>query len=298
MIARMPRPRLRDGVVLIDRPDDSVLVSPTTLTLPALTAAERRWLADVNGLTTRTELLSTAPSTRAPQLLLALAEAGALHDGEELPSLLRACTSTERVAILDERDAHAFALGSAAPAEELIVRRRSMKVRVSGSGAIAAAIRDALFACGFPASERSPALVVLAERGHVDVFDDGGYTSLDLPHLQVRAHAHRARVGPFVVPGRTSCLRCAHSHAIDADPLWPVTSLRLARATRGLEVHNPALLHLAVAHAVAAVTGWADFGELSAASLEFTLPGPKAEWVERPPHPLCGCTWAQPARAR
>ena len=292
----MIRPTLRSGVVLIDRPDDSVLVSPTRLVIPALTAAERRWLADLNGMNTQSELLHYAPSARAPQFLVALREAGALTDASELPSLVRACTAMERLAVLDERDTLALALG-AQHADAIVLRRRQIRLAVVGDGLIADGLRAGLHQLGFAASRSAPMLTVLASQGHVDVFDDDGCTSLDQPHLQVRAIAHRARVGPLVLPGHTSCLRCAHAYSTDADPLWPVTSLRLARATRNQELRNPALIHATIASALAMVCAWADDGKVSTnTSMEFSLPGPTQTQVHRPRHPMCGCAWEQPGR--
>ena len=41
--------------------------------------------------------------------------------------------------------------------------------------------------------------------------------------------AGRAVVGPLVLPGRSSCLSCAHRHRTDADPGWPAVARQLAR---------------------------------------------------------------------
>lgn len=247
-------------------------------------------------MSTQSELLRCAPSARSPQLLVALREVGALTDAAELPSLVRACTAMERLAILDERDALALALG-APRADAIVLRRRQVRLAVVGDGELADGLRAGFRQLGFATSRSAPMFTVLATGGHVDVFDDDGCTSLDQPHLQVRAIAHRGRVGPLVLPGQTSCLRCAHAYSTDADPLWPVTSLRLARATRNQEVRNPALRHAVIACALAMVCAWADDGAVSTnTSLEFSLPGPTQTPVQRPRHPMCGCAWEQPSR--
>ena len=38
-------------------------------------------------------------------------------------------------------------------------------------------------------------------------------------------------VGPFVVPGRTACLRCVDAHHTDADPAWPLLVRQYAAAS-------------------------------------------------------------------
>ncbi|RKT52772.1 ThiF family adenylyltransferase [Saccharothrix australiensis] len=47
------------------------------------------------------------------------------------------------------------------------------------------------------------------------------------PHLAVRAGEGLGVVGPLVVPGRSSCLRCADLHRTDADRGWPVLAAQL-----------------------------------------------------------------------
>ena len=50
---------------------------------------------------------------------------------------------------------------------------------------------------------------------------------LRIPHLQVRLRDGKGIVGPFVVPGRTSCLRCADLTRCDFEPEWPHLSAQL-----------------------------------------------------------------------
>ena len=45
----------------------------------------------------------------------------------------------------------------------------------------------------------------------------------------VRSLGDAAWVGPLVVPGRTSCLRCADLSRRDADPHWPLVLAQLSR---------------------------------------------------------------------
>ncbi len=79
-------------------------------------------------------------------------------------------------------------------------------------------------------ARRPPHLVVLAD----SVVSDPD-VAIDLvvrrrPHLAVHAHEGLAAVGPLVLPGRTSCLRCVELHRADQDPAWPKLAAQLTAA--------------------------------------------------------------------
>ena len=48
-----------------------------------------------------------------------------------------------------------------------------------------------------------------------------------VPHLVATVRGENGIVGPLVVPGVTSCLRCADLHRRDADPRWPRLAAQL-----------------------------------------------------------------------
>jgi hypothetical protein len=50
-----------------------------------------------------------------------------------------------------------------------------------------------------------------------------------VPHLVATVRGETGTVGPLVVPGVTSCLRCADLHRRDADPRWPGLAAQLTR---------------------------------------------------------------------
>lgn len=54
----------------------------------------------------------------------------------------------------------------------------------------------------------------------------------DVPHLVVIAEDLGATVGPFVVPGRTPCVRCDDLHRLDADRAWAAIATQLAVTDR------------------------------------------------------------------
>lgn len=50
-----------------------------------------------------------------------------------------------------------------------------------------------------------------------------------VPHLPVRVRDGTGLVGPLVIPGVTSCLRCADLHRSDRDDAWPAVAAQLCR---------------------------------------------------------------------
>ena len=53
------------------------------------------------------------------------------------------------------------------------------------------------------------------------------YQRAGVPHLVATVRGQTGVVGPLVVPGRTSCLRCGDLHRRDADPRWPRLAAQL-----------------------------------------------------------------------
>jgi bacteriocin biosynthesis cyclodehydratase domain-containing protein len=51
-----------------------------------------------------------------------------------------------------------------------------------------------------------------------------------VPHLPVRVRDGTGLVGPLVIPGMTSCLRCADLHRSDRDAAWPALAAQLRDA--------------------------------------------------------------------
>ena len=103
-------------------------------------------------------------------------------------------------------------------------------------------------------------VAVLADASHPDVPGGFDHTLQDLPHLHVGVLGDRAVVGPLVVPGLTSCLRCAHLHRRDADAAWPLLAVQWAHAVRAMSCppQDPLLVQLAATHAALLVRPWTD----------------------------------------
>ncbi|MDL5157243.1 TOMM precursor leader peptide-binding protein [Actinomycetospora termitidis] len=160
---------------------------------------------------------------------------------------------------------------------------------------LAAAAAVARAAPGVAVAEptrRRPDLVVLTGAAVADRAVTAPLQARHQPHLAVTVHDPVGVVGPLVVPGRTSCLRCADRHREDADP------------ARGDLDAQRADLATSVPVALATVVAGLVVGQV----LEYLAGRPalreaveevdptRGTWVRRacPPHPSCPCTGAPP----
>lgn len=114
-----------------------------------------------------------------------------------------------------------------------------------------------------------------------------------VPHLLVAGDATGIRVGPFVEPGRTACLRCVDAHASVPDQRRALlVAQAAAHATAHPAPRDPLLDRLALAWAVRDLVRWADRDEPTTWSATVDL-GPhgapaRTAWGR---HPYCGCSW-------
>ncbi|MGW6660164.1 hypothetical protein [Rhodococcus sp. NPDC055024] len=157
-------------------------------------------------------------------------------------------------------------------------------VRIHGAGPLSDAVDRALVTGGITTRRSrgyrntdvvrtwNEQLVVLAD----DVVTDPRLVSdlvrCGLPHLSVRIRDGNGVVGPLVLPGQSSCLRCADIIRSELDPHW----LHLSAQLLGSAGHaESAMIHASVALALAeidAALGVVDRrGASSAASLSSTL---------------------------
>ena len=141
-------------------------------------------------------------------------------------------------------------------------RRNTATVRIHGVGPLSDAVERALVTGGV-STRRSRGyrntdvvrswneqLVVLAD----DVVTDPRLVSdlvrCGLPHLSVRIRDGNGVVGPLVLPGRSSCLRCADIIRSELDPHW----LHLSAQLLGSAGHaESAMIHASVALALAEI---------------------------------------------
>ena len=79
-----------------------------------------------------------------------------------------------------------------------------------------------------PAAHQLPTVALLWAAAVPDLGLAAAYTRQRVPHLSVTGGPSAVIVGPLVLPGRSSCLSCAHRHRTDLDPGWPVVADHLA----------------------------------------------------------------------
>jgi hypothetical protein len=115
-----------------------------------------------------------------------------------------------------------------------------------------------------------------------------------VPHLVADVRSRTGIVGPFVVPGRTGCLRCADLHRRDADPAWPVLAAQLTAAgpPSGGATTTCLLTAVTAALQVLAYLDGAAAPVTLGATLELRPPDPVPVLRRWPAHPSCGCTAA------
>jgi len=112
----------------------------------------------------------------------------------------------------------------------------------------------------------------------------------DQAHLVVRCWGNGVSVGPLVVAGQASCLRCADLARSDADPHWPAVLRQLSRVR---VTSPPALLawaaSVATAQSLAFLHG--ELPESAGATLELSWPALVTRLRRWAAHPNCGCSW-------
>lgn len=115
-------------------------------------------------------------------------------------------------------------------------------------------------------------------------------TSADHPHLFVRPRAGGAVVGPLVLPGRTSCLRCSDLSRTRTDSAWPRMLAQLCRTPGDWD---PVAVDWAAATTTTQVLAHLAGRTVETTSATLEL-GPRDwSWQRRVwrADPACGCCW-------
>lgn len=138
-------------------------------------------------------------------------------------------------------------------------------------------------------------LVVLACAGALDPAVTDDLVRAGVPHINVAVREATATIGPFVLPGSTSCLRCLDLHRCDRDAAWPLIAAQLAADgfRVGVEACDVALATLAASVCALQVLEFVDGGRPAThdATLEISLPDWRIRRRGWCPHPACGCCW-------
>ena len=137
-------------------------------------------------------------------------------------------------------------------------------------------------------------LTVLAVDAPPDSEQLRGLHAAGAAHLAVGLGVDHGVVGPLVIPGLTSCLRCTDLHRRDRDPAWSALAVQLAIPRR----HGPAS-DVAVSTIIAGVAAlqaltFLDGGDPACVdgTLELRLPDWRLRRRSWPIHPDCECTSA------
>jgi hypothetical protein len=187
---------------------------------------------------------------------------------------------------------------SCAPSPALGPPATAGRVRLVALGPeVASLVVPALDAAGVSLDPHRPDVVLVVSAGPVSRGVTDPLVQAGLPHLVASAVEGSWRVGPFVVPGLTACLRCVDAHEAAADPRRPLLLEQAARAARDdPEPLDPVASALAVAWAVNDVRAYLAGAEPGTWSTTVDLPPADAATsapvvTRRLRHPECGCSW-------
>jgi hypothetical protein len=295
------RPRRRVDVPVMWRDASSIQIGDAVV-VSGVDRGHVDWLLRLDGLATseQVERRGGLPTDQARRLAGALREAGALEDAATLPDSVRWASRAGRDVALRRFGAALSTYRDPVATLSALHGRDAARVHVRGSGDVARAVEHAVEAAGLrlvPPARAS--ITVLADAPHPDVTSD--LTAPDGPHLHAATLGARGVAGPLVVPGRTSCLTCAHLHRRDRDRAWPLLAVQWAQDLAPLPTPpvDPLLAAAVAVHAVLLLRAWAESGAQDAEpgwadrAVEILLPAGRTTVVARPPHPLCGCRWQE-----
>ena len=308
-----PMTWVADGVLLVAGPTQSVPVD--------CDRGAAAWVRGIDGSRTTTEILTgiaELPRDMADavgRLVRTAAACGITDDAAVQPDGWRWMSPPQRQLLEPDLLAAHHVYGSASAARRVVDRRIETTVAVAGSGAVAAVARQIVLESGMRLERSASAdVTLLCETSPPEVVAEFGTAEQRRPHLSIAVFGARALIGPLVVPGQSSCLRCAHLHHCDADTGWSLRSAQLALLSPSLSIApvDRLLAHAAATLAIGLVRSWVDNTAKRApadgcspagphpsraaswaldTAYELRLPTLMPRTLARPPHPLCGCQW-------
>ena len=238
--------------------------------------------------------LATDPGPAVGRLVTRLQERGLLVDGDTWLAGLGDAHSPEAAGSLT-----ALVADHGCDAGAVLEQRRATGVLVDDHGLprTAARLRVLLDQAGVGHGD-DLVVLVCAQEPDRELVDH--WMREDVPHLLVTASEGILRLGPFVDPGRTACLRCLDATATERDPRHGLVLQQYAdtaAAPESLPAPLPAdLLEIAVGHLARDVTRWVD-GLLPRTWSATVRLDAELDLAPRPlaRHPGCGCAWATAA---
>lgn len=288
------RPWLRPGARVCRRADGELQVGlEPGLALVVPDTAEVRALLD--GL--RQGVAPAAPADLSPTLVRVcsgLLEHHLVVDGDAwLAALGDTATDDARAGVT----AAAAEAGTSAGA--VLRRRRLVGVHLDDGLGRGDRLREHLAGAGIATVSGDLAdLVVLLRGTEPDREEVDHWVRTDTPHVLLAVVDGMVRLGPFVHPGRTACLRCVDAHHTERDPRRALVVQQYAEQgpcrDPGLPDPVPTdLLELALGYLARDVTRWVDGVRPTTWSttvrVDPTLDLPRTPW---PRHQGCGCSWA------
>jgi bacteriocin biosynthesis cyclodehydratase domain-containing protein len=138
-----------------------------------------------------------------------------------------------------------------------------------------------------------PHVAVLAPDDEPDRTLADALVRAGIPHLVVRMRDARAVLGPFVLPGESSCVRCHDMHRAARDPAWPRVLAQLLDAPSHTPACDVVLATVAAAYVSLHVLAFLDGVRPPSvdATLEIDLPFGTVRRRTWSAHPACGCQW-------
>jgi molybdopterin/thiamine biosynthesis adenylyltransferase len=138
-----------------------------------------------------------------------------------------------------------------------------------------------------------PDVAVLAPDDEPDRHLTDAFVRAGVPHLVVRMRDGRAILGPFVLPGESSCIRCHDLHRAARDPYWPTMLDHLLTEPEAAPACDTVLATALAAAAVLQVLAYVDglVPTCVDATVEMGLPVGEQRTRTWSPHPACGCRW-------
>ncbi|TCO62984.1 hypothetical protein [Actinocrispum wychmicini] len=119
-----------------------------------------------------------------------------------------------------------------------------------------------------------------------------------VPHLAARVREGLGIVGPFVVPGRSSCLGCADLHRADIDPKWPTVAAQLVGRIQPADLTSAHVTAALAAEQVLQALAWLPNGDRLPPTWNTTIEldpfHGRIHHRDWPPHPACTCGARQP----
>ena len=143
-----------------------------------------------------------------------------------------------------------------------------------------------------PGLDERPDLTVLAVDAPIPDERRRALHAIDAPHLAVSLGVDHGVIGPLVLPGLSSCLRCADLHRQDRDPAWSALAVQLTVGRRHGPVSDVAVATVVAGAAAVQALAYLDGGDPAVldATIELRLPDWRLRRRSWPPHPDCDCS--------